>query len=238
MKLLTPSQTKDLKDQQIMRGIIRTQELDKAENEARRNLANAEADFFATLARHREQWALEEEAHHQRVIEQQAELAALEVQKLNALIPFKILKDGTLERLGDAEAYLKQLQDREERNDDLAELLEDKLDATGVKEQDLLKWEQKLVIQQDNVDRQTKATTTAANLLSEQVAEFMAYKISEQKGMASTLLSLQEREQTISITEVNLSDKAIELLEQAARLADERTVLARAWDELERRKVS
>lgn len=237
MKLLTPLQTKDLGDQQKLRSVLRTQELEKAENAARRSLANAEADFNTTLAKNREKWALEEEEHAKRVIEQKAELTALEAKKLNALIPFKILKDGTLERLGDAESYLKQLEAREESNDELADRLQDKLDETGAKEQDLIKWERELAIRQDGIEHQNASTATATKLLSDQMAEFMDYKATSQAELAKMDAILDARTAQMVLREDVITAKEWELTDLAIRLADERQVLDRAFEEVRRLKT-
>lgn len=237
MKLLTPLQNKDLGDQQKLRSILRTQELEKAESAARRNLANAEADFNTTLAKNRQSWAIEEEEHAKRVLEQKAELTVLEAQKLNALIPFKILKDGTLERLGDAEAYLLQLRQREEDNEILADHLEDKLDKVGAKEQDLLRKEKELEVRADGLERQSASTATATKLLSEQVAEFVSYKTMEEKKINEIKIELAIREGDITAKEGELEANGARLEALAIRLADERQVLDRAFAEVRRLKA-
>ena len=81
MQLLKPQENKDLKSAQDLRNIIRTQEILKAEQDARLKLANAEADFNNTLAKNRDKWAKEEETHSTRVREMNTEIENLELQK-------------------------------------------------------------------------------------------------------------------------------------------------------------
>ena len=122
MKLRSPSQLGDLKEQARVRELLRIQETNKAAMEANKALAKAEADFNATLAKNREIWALEEAEHTKRVKEQQSEL----------------------ERLQRQIGHLNEI-------DDLREKLEDKLDAAGKKEQDLTAWELELHIKAEGI---------------------------------------------------------------------------------------
>lgn len=238
MKLLSPTQNKDLKDEQQLLGIIRTQEINKAEQEARQKLANSQADFQLTLARNRQQWATEEEIHIKRVQEMQQELNTLEVQKLNSLIPFDILKEGTDERMRDAETFLTNLRQREEYAEDLAEKLQDKLDETGQKEQDLLKKQKEIEVREIGLENQSHSITTGSLKLSEEISTFVAKREEVEKDIKTRLDNLSLLEQSLNEKEEELKQVQKINNETAIRLADERGVLDRAWKELERKKAS
>lgn len=237
MRLLTPSENKTSKDEQTLRTIIRTQELQKVEQEYRQKLANAEADFNLTLARNRDLWASEEEEHLKRLQEMNQEINLLETKRLNFLIPFNILQDGTLDRMEDAESYLSQLREKEEYNEDLTEKLQDKLDQVNGKEQDLNRKELELNIRETGLENQSNSTVTATKLLNTQIQEFITSRNEVEKD-------LEERKNAISLLEQSLNERELELNqvqklnnEQAIKLADERGVLKRAWDELAKKKI-
>lgn len=132
MKLLSIKQTKQIEEVNRSVDIMRMQELNKAADIARKNLAEAEADFNATLARNRERWAQEEAEHVSRTHEMEQEIYTLENRK---------------------KASLESNQDDLEA---LAEKLQDKLDAVGEKEQDLIQFEKTLLLRQESIEIQRK----------------------------------------------------------------------------------
>jgi hypothetical protein len=235
LQLLKPQQNKDLKSEQDLRNIIRTQEILKAEQEARLKLANAEADFNNTLAKNREKWALEEEYHEKRVREQKQEVDHLEAQRLNALIPIDNLKASAEEQLNDAEQYAKKLREKEEYNDDLTEKLQDKLDRVGQKDQDLKQKELELKIREEGIERQSQNTIIGTEKLNNELMAFSAYKEKEETILQQKRLLADRTEESLAIREAELIKKTKEVNDRAVRLADERGVLQRAWNELKRK---
>lgn len=238
MKLLLPNENKDLREQENVRQILRTQELEKAAREARLKLADSQADFNNTLALNRQKWALEEEEHRQRVNERKAEIDALEAKRMNAMIPIDIIKASAEEQLADAEHYAKSVREREEYAEDLAEKLQDKLDEVGQREQDVNQKTRELEIREIGIENQSQSTITGIKKLSADLAEFLAFKTKSETEIAVM-------QKTIEIQEKHLENKTIELdklqkslNDQAVRLQDERGVLDRAYKEVQRMKQS
>ena len=236
MQLLKPQENKDLKSAQDLRNIIRTQEILKAEQDARLKLANAEADFNNTLAKNRDKWAKEEETHSTRVREMNTEIENLELQKLNTLVPFNILKEGVYADMSDAEAYLKKLRDREEYNDDLTEKLQDKLDDVGAREQDLKQKTLEVSIREDGLQRQNQNTNIATEKLNNELMAFAAYKKENEDLLLQRRLIADRTDEGLVMRELELNKKTKEVNDRAIRLADERGVLDRAWKELQRKQ--
>ena len=236
MQLLKPQENKDLKSAQDLRNIIRTQEILKAEQDARLKLANAEADFNNTLAKNRDKWAKEEETHSTRVREMNTEIENLELQKLNTLVPFNILKEGVYADMSDAEAYLKKLRDREEYNDDLTERLQDKLDDVGAREQDLKQKILEVSIREDGLQRQSQNTNIATEKLNNELMAFAVYKKENEDLLLQRRLIADRTDEGLVMRELELNKKTKEVNDRAIRLADERGVLDRAWKELQRKQ--
>ena len=236
MQLLKPQENKDLKSAQDLRNIIRTQEILKAEQDARLKLANAEADFNNTLAKNRDKWAKEEETHSTRVREMNTEIENLELQKLNTLVPFNILKEGVYADMSDAEAYLKKLRDREEYNDDLTEKLQDKLDDVGAREQDLKQKILEVSIREDGLQRQNQNTNIATEKLNNELMAFAAYKKENEDLLLQRRLIADRTDEGLVMRELEINKKTKEVNDRAVRLADERGVLDRAWQELRRKQ--
>lgn len=236
MRLLSPSQNKDLKEQQNIRELLRAQETEKAAKKARLALANSQADFSDALAKQRVKWAEEEEEHTKRTAEMQTEINRLEAKRLNALIPVKIIEQSAEERLHEAEEFMEKLREREVYAEDLAEKLQDRLDETGQKDQDLKRKEQDLIAREHGVSHQTKLTAQSSLDLSIKMAEFKEEKSEAETAIKQkqTVLELQEQALVKREEVVDKQDK--ELKEKAVRLADERNVLDRAWNELRRKQ--
>ena len=195
MKLLLPNENKDLREQENVRQIMRTQELEKAAKEARLKLADSQADFNTMLAQNRQKWALEEEEHQARIKQRNEELQRLEVQKLNMLVPFNILKEGVYADMSDAESFLSQLRIREENVEDLAERLQDKLDEVGSREQNFKQKELELNIREQGLENQSQSTVTGVKKLNADLADFLAFKNKTEQEIAviQKIITIQEK---------------------------------------------
>lgn len=229
MKLLTPTQQKDLKEQQNLKEILRAQELEKAAAASRVSLANAQADFNATLAKNREIWALEELEHENRVKERKAEINALEAQKLSLLIPLDILKDSAITTLNDAEAYVASLRQREEDNESLTETLQDMLDEVGQKGQDIERAKQILDIKTEEFLKQSKLCEENNKRLALATAEFMASKQAQET-------ILETRKTNLTLEETSLNAKAEQLKAKELKLANQATDIDKAKIELDAKR--
>lgn len=237
MKLLLPTENKDLREQENVRQILRTQELETAAKEARIKLADSQSDFNNTLALNRQKWALEEEEHLKRVNERKTEIDALEAKRMNAMMPIDILKASAEEQLIDAENYAKSVREREEYAEELTEKLQDRLDEVGQREQDVSRKTKELEIREIGIENQSQSTIAGIKKLSADLADFLALKTQQEK-------ELRERSNSISLQEKELTDKQFKLdnlqttlNEQALRLADERGVLDRAYKEVQRMRA-
>ena len=234
MKLLAPNENKDLREKEATLQILRTQELEKAAKEARLKLADSQADFQSTLALNRQKWAEEEDEHRQRVNERKAEIDALEAKRMNAMIPIDILKSSAEEQLKDAEDYAKSVREREEEAESLTELLQDKLDEVGQREQDVSHKEKELEIREVGIENQIQSTVSGVKKLSQDLAEFLAYKELTEKQLKESNQALEETQIKLSNREFELDKLQKSLNEQAIRLQDERGVLGRAFKEVQR----
>lgn len=237
MKLLSPQPSKNNKEAENIREILRTQDIQKASDKARKNLANAEADFKTSLSRFKEQWALEEETHSKRVSEMTKEVEILEEKKKQALIPIKIYEEEVKVIADEVMKRGSELVLKEEEINTLREKLEDKLDSLGQREQDVALKEQKQALQQSSIESQSLSTVEGIKRLNEQIEAFIANKETREKELKDreTAIILQER--TIDAEKESLKRKEKGLSEWAIRLSDERGILDRAWNELKKKSA-
>lgn len=211
---------------------MRTQEIEKAAAKARVNLANAEAEFKEKLARNRSQWADEEEAHFKRVKEMTEEINALEARRKNALVPVEHIKRQVEAELKEAQGMSAELKARIEKNDQLTELLEDKLDAAG---QQLMDNQQKgklLEAKELSLKQQSDNTVAAVKDLNKKMTEFVRYQEVENKKLDARKTELVLIERSLIAKDERQKITAQELEKIRLKLLDDRVSLEEAWKEL------
>lgn len=236
MQLLSPSQTRDQKEDENARSILRTQELRELEREQRISLAKAEADFQSLLVSQRQRMEREETSHAARVADMQKEIALLEAEKLNTLIPFAVLKEGTEERMTYATDYLKGLRQREADVETRMELLEDKLDGVTETERHLADRASELDRKQYGMNQQAQLMKESNTTLTRAIADFAAEKLAGEADIRSRTQILAEKEKAGATQEAFIASETERLEVIAKRLADERGVLDRAFAEVRRMK--
>lgn len=229
MKLLSPQIIKDTKAQEVAIGILRTKELNEAASVARRNLADAEADFKTTLARNRVIWAREEDDHSIRVEEMNKEIEVLDNKKSSALVPIEIYKKQAEDLMNEAKNALEMVKTREDEVEDLNQRLQDKLDATGAKEQDLGKLEQQLILKQQGIELQQDQTKTGIKKLSEQIAEFTLAKQQAEKDIDERKTALVLWDRTLQAEAEKQKRTYKEMEDWSIRLKLERNLLDKNW---------
>lgn len=132
MKLLSQKEVQDRKQAEITRDIGRTQEVKEVLETVTKQLEEANAKFNVVMANQRIRWALEEEEHIKKILSLKKELALLESRKQD--VPYEI---------DEVKSY-----DKDTEADEIADLLQDKLDDVSEREQSLDEREQLLFIRE------------------------------------------------------------------------------------------
>lgn len=236
MKLLTPSATQDTANQQTSSHILRIQELRKLESDFRIKVAKAEEEFNLTLAKNRKVWEDEESSHTERKKEMEREMAELEVKKLELLVPFDILKEGADGRMKDAKGFLEGLRKRESEVEERSELLEDKLDTIGEREESAKQLESALNLKKISLDSYAKSIKEQADRLTSEMTSFYAQKTKDEELIKDKTEALALKENELIAREKIDNERGRELAAREIRVADERRVLDDAWQEFKRMK--
>ena len=228
MKLLTLNQVKEKKEEQIQREILRTSDLEKAASQARINLAKAEAEFNATLAKNRTFWAEEEQEHAARKQEMTSEIEELENRKKQALEPVYLLQNQLEKRLKDTEALISQTEEQKAYNEDLRLKLEDKLDEVGEREQDVLRETQKLEGRKQSVDLQSEQTVEGIKRLNDSINAFLIQKEDTESRLDQIRLDLDLEKQNVENDKRSLERKMETLTDWENKLKTRETLLKNA----------
>ncbi len=232
MKLLSPFQNKEKKDNELAKKILRIQEIEKLSTKANARIAQAEADFKDALKRNQEIWASEYETHLQKVKQMEAEINALEKRKEQALIPIELYKAEADKIMEEARIILGRAKETEEQNDYLQEKLETKLTEVGDRENKVKDEEQKQQIAREGIIAQQNSTREGIENLTKEIIKFHKKQQEEET-------SLLKRKEEVSLAEINLKGKidkyknnleALKVWE--IQLKDERDTLQREYDRL------
>lgn len=232
MKLLSPSQNKDARQTELTRQLLRAKEVEEIVNSTNLKLAKSEADFNASLARNRTIWAKEEEEHAKRIKEMEEEVAILQAKKDQALIPIEMYKKEADSLMLEAKQVFDHVKNKEIENEQLKEILEEKLSELSDRENSIKEQEQRIITAKEGIKSQQETTALQAEMLSSQIDEFRVKRDSEER-------ELQKRKNELFMAEANFEAKiekykrdldAVRKLE--IKLKDERATLDREYARL------
>lgn len=229
MKLLTQTQIRDERGIELSRDILRAKETDEQVKRINAKMANAEADFAGTLARHRMKWAGEESEHDERMREMDSEIAALENRKKQALIPLEIYKEQADTLLREAQNALQRANEREEDVQSTLVTLEDRLDEVSDREINANALERSLESRKKGNEVQEEQTKMMAAQLSYDMQTFYEKRDAEEARMVERRKEIQMAEITVDakIAKVKRDIEAMRVYD--IRLKDERKTIDRIY---------
>lgn len=163
----------NVKDAELAKNIARTKATREALADAQKELANVEASFQFALATQKVKWAREEQETTSKIEALHKELADLEKQKIDALIPIEVLAKNAHNLMEEAERALAKAEEKQRQNDNQGELLEEKIDGITEKEEELAQREAKLVVKEKAVEAQSEMVKNLSADLTKKVEEFL-----------------------------------------------------------------
>lgn len=232
MKLLSPQQVRDSKNQELSREILRSKETEEQIKRINQRRLEAEAEFNSTLARNRSLWAEEEESHDIRIREMEREIAFLEERKKQALIPIQMYKDQVDVYYREAHDAIERVKEREEILEHTQELLENKLDELSDREITIQNTENAVRAQFEGLRAQQQQVVEGNERLNKKIAEFVEYKKLTEQEIAEKRKHLQLLEINIEAREKKLQRTEKALANARQQLDDQRATLARAFERL------
>lgn len=233
--MLPPQQIQSKTNAEEALRISRIKDLREAEQVSRISLAKVELDFQNTLAKNQKQWAEEYDAHQRQVRDMKRGIEKLTAERMSAAIPFNILKESTEERIKDAEHILEGVKKREQDAQDLTERLEEKLSEVEEREEDLKTREQKVEGEEANLKKRIHDAQESQENLAVAVLQFNQDSEKKRTELKDLETKLTLKESSLDSRERGLEGKEQDIIDKEKRLADERGVLDRAWQELKRK---
>ncbi len=232
MKLMSPTQLKDTKAVELQRDLLRTQELNELADKARKNLANAQADFTKTLSDNRQQWAKDENEHAKRVTEMGKEIETLEARQAKALEPVHLREKEADELLAKAQSLLTEVKQREENAQGLISIFQDKLDNLGAREQDVITSENRARLMLTGAEQQQEHVKTQVASLTKAIADFATEKLAWNDKMGDRSEDLEMQELSLKAKAENLKRTEEALVNWELQLKDREGTLKRNLERL------
>ena len=227
MRLLSQQQVKQNKESELAKEALRIAETQKLSKKSREELAKTQAEFYNTLAKNRELWANEAEEHQRIVKEMKKEVEELQKKKEQALIPIKIYKDEVDRKMDVATILMEKAKQQKQENDALEEILEDRLDEVGQREQDVKLKEQKLLSQIQANEQQANFVIQGQKSLNQEIKEFVKQREQAFKDIDKRMTAVLLKEHTLEERMDSLKRTEETLCILAKQLEDRRGILDR-----------
>lgn len=235
MKLFTIQENDAKKQSEIARDVARVETLRKEIIEAQNELGTIKSKFDLTMAEQRKFWAEEEEKHLVKIEKLQKEVVALEERQKVAHFPIAPAERKAYDNLEKSKQTLLEANLQKAKNEELEELLHEKIDNLSETETNLKEREAKIKVSETNLDYQRLQVKALTDDLSKKWSEF--YVVSSEKDK-----EIGEQKRLIEIHRKDLDRREDELLESQLRLKDEkekvasdRLTLKAAFEELRKR---
>lgn len=236
MKLLSPNEVRNTKAAELTKDVIRITEYNKAADLARKNMANAEADFLKMLSGQRERWSAEENEYNKVSSEMQSEIKELKRKRDALNIPIEIEREKAHTLFKEAQEVLDKTKQKEQYVESLTELLEEKLDVVAQRETDVRNEEKRIGLLKSGIEDQKDDIKRQAAWLSENIRNFASEKDNETKRLKEVkdLLFLKERDLIAEEYKLKRKEKALE--RRDIKLEDDKGILKRAYIRLENKR--
>lgn len=234
MKLFTAEEIKNSKATELARDLKRTADIKETLDRVRTNLNNANRDFELALARHRVEWAKEEEERAKRIGDLEIEIKDLAKKREALLIPIEIDRKKVDNIISEANDLMSQALEKQKDADELSEKLQDRLDEVSEKEESLEQREKILFLREKGIETQTENTKRFVEDSNRRVAEWVANMESKDKENATKKKTLELKEIEISHREKDLKEKQKDLRLREIALKDQYETLLRTQKQLQK----
>ncbi len=238
LKLFTPQESRTQNSAQNTRDALRTREIKKLLEKGHTEIARHEADFAEMMARHKEKWAKEEEAHAIRLSEMDREIRSLEERRKTALIPIEIEMRRADTMIADAEKRLGEVEKREQESESLKDVLIERIEQVSERESIVKDDEEKIIILTREAELEKETAKANTKNLSDGIEKFNVYVASETLILDGKRTEITLKELSIEARSEILDRKEKSLLVREAQVKDKQETLARAFDEFRRNTMS
>lgn len=231
MQLLTPNEAQKRSRNDTVLDAARKKELSDAVNEKRIELAHLEEAGAKFLASQRARWAIEEQEHIEWSAQKKIEVESLEEKYKKALFPIEELRRNAENKMSEAEIALANAERISIENEEIAEVLGQRLDGLSEREYETKKREAELDRREEGIEAQEIYTSKRAveissiaqtlfekaQALEQQLNERQQSIETREEATKSVSLKQTARDRELDYREANLISR-YQALEEATRM--------------------
>lgn len=213
LKLLTPTEVKAAVSKEETRTSTRINVTRETLTALEKKLSTTEADFEAMLARQQVVWAKEEEEHVKDVVRRQEEIRSLEKQREPLLIPIELEQKRAHDLYVEAEAVLSKAKQKQKDNEDVGEILQQRLDDVEDRADELTSRDAKTAAKEETNRNREKVIGDLSSELQKRWNDFLVYEktskdaIQDEKDkLRLRSLGLDAKEESLTNTETYLKN--------------------------------
>jgi len=230
VKLLSRVEARSAQETEVRRHAARLVEVAEALKEQQIALNAAEEAFNKRLEEQRASWEAEEEGHRQDIARLKEEVRMLEERRRDALIPVEIERSKADALVKEAAEHLAAARTAMSDAQKLQELLEDRLDEVGQREQDVQGREETVAERERGAAAQAAMTAAGAQKLAEDEHAFRSLARSQSADLAELERRLTARIAVLEDREAKVAADAEANRIERRRLQDLAATLKRAQE--------
>lgn len=236
MKLLTPQEVKNKKQQEQDREVLRITSIRETLKEETNRLNELEATFDKRLNEQRQQWLKEEEKTLGKLSSLEKTLEEYKEKERSYFFPIQAIERKAYDNYERSKAALAEAEQKQKDCDALEEKLHDKLDSLEEKQNELDDREQKIALKEDGIVAQQLQIKHLTDDLNNKWQEFNARSLAHDAKFHKDKRVLELAKNNLEEREDALLLQKEELNVQMQRLQSQRSALAVAFRELENKK--
>ena len=234
IKLFSPAENDSKKQSETARDVARIEILRGEIVKAQKELGEVKSKFDVTMAEQRQFWAKEEQEHLIKINSLTKEVLVLEERQKTALFPIAPIERKAYDNLEKSKQTLLESKLQKEKNDELEELLQDKIDSLSERETELDKREKKIQVSETSLDYQRIQVGALTNDLSRKWSEFYNTSTEKDREFGEHNRSIEIHRKDLDHREDVLLEAQLKLKDEQEKVVSDRQTLKAAFEELKK----
>jgi hypothetical protein len=234
MKLFSPPENDAKKQSEVARDVARIEILREEIVKAQKELGETKAKFDLTMAEQRQFWAKEEQEHLVKIDKLSKEVKVLEERQRVSLFPIAAAERKAYDYLEKSKQTLLDSQLQKEKNEELEELLQDKIDSLTDRETDVTHREEKAKVNEANLDYQRLQVKALTEDLSKKWSEFYAASTDKDREFGEHNRLIEIHRKDLDRREDMLLEAQLILKDEQLKVQSDRQTLKAAFQELQK----
>lgn len=235
LKLFSPSENDAKKQSEVARDVARIEILREEIIKSQKELGMIKSQFDLTMAEQRKYATAEEEKHIAKIETLTKEVKALEERQKIAKFPIPASERKAYDNLERSKKTLEEAEMKSKKNDELIEILQDKIDSLSEREEDLNKRELKTKTGELNLEEQRSQMKVLSENLSKQWGDFYQKSSLKDREITEHNRLIEIHRHDLDMREDKLLEDQLILKDEQLKITSDRQTLKVAFEELNKK---